>query len=67
MPENLTITKTERIAKRNEKIRTRFDFLTSTKHYSLEYSLQQLEEEFMPLTQGTIWLIISQTGYYKNR
>lgn len=66
MPQDLT-TKQTRIEKRNEKIRQRFDFLTSKKHFSLEYTLEVLSEEFMPLAETTLWLIISETGYYKKK
>jgi len=58
--------KNPKILKRNEKIRKRFDQLTEIKHYSIDYSLTLLEEEFLPLSTTTIWLIISCTGFYKN-
>ena len=59
------LNKTERIINRNKKIRKRFIELTETKRKRSDDALQQLEDEFMPLAQNTIWLIISQTGYYK--
>lgn len=56
-----------RLEERNERIRKRFVFLTSSKHYSTDFSLQSLADEFIPLTEETIWLIVSKTGYYKNK
>jgi len=66
MPQTKT-NKQIRLEERNERIRKRFNFLTSTKHYSTDFSLQSLADEFIPLTEQTIWLIVSKTGYYKNK
>lgn len=67
MQVNKATEKAQRLKKRNQKIRKRFYELTTKFHYSLEYSLQLLEEEYLPLTKDTIWLIVSKTGYYKNK
>ena len=56
-----------RLEERNDRIRNRFNFLTAKKHFKTEYCLQYLADEFIPLTEETIWLIISKTGYYKNK
>lgn len=58
--------KREKIKARNQKLRDRFHYLTETKHFKTEYALDLLEEEYLPLERETIWLIITQTGYYKN-
>tara|TARA_R110002051_G_scaffold297564_2_gene363961 strand:+ start:20183 stop:20383 length:201 start_codon:yes stop_codon:yes gene_type:complete len=55
-----------KIIKRNERIRARYLHLSEIKKLRNDYILELLEEEFLPLEQDTIWLIISQTGYYKN-
>ena len=52
---------------RNEKIRGRYAFLSNQKHLKNQRILEMLEAEFLPLEQQTIWLIISQTGYYKDK
>lgn len=52
---------------RNEKIRKRFNHLSNEKHLKNAKVLELLEQEFLPLEQQTIWLIISQTGYYKDK
>lgn len=56
-----------RLEKRNVRIRERFEFLTSTKHYSIDYALQVLADENLELNENTIWLIITETGYYKKK
>ncbi len=60
-------TKEERLKLRNERIRKRFNFLTSKKHLKTEYTLAQLADEYLELTEETIWLIVSQTGFYKSK
>lgn len=60
-------TKEEKINRRNELIRNRFCYLINEKHYSTDYALTILENEFLPLSSQTIWLIVSETGYYKGR
>lgn len=59
------LSKQERLEKRNERIKKRFEEFTSKKHWSVDYTLQKLADEFLPLTEDTIWLIVSGTGYYK--
>jgi hypothetical protein len=59
------LTKQDRLEKRNERIRERFNFFTSKKKWATNYTLQQLADEFLPLTEDTIWLIVSKTGFYK--
>lgn len=59
-------TKQEKVKARNEKMRERFYHLTEVKHYNSDHALNLLEEEYLPLERETIWLIIRQTGYYKN-
>lgn len=61
------LTKQQRLEKRNERIRLRFVELTGKKHLAVDYSLTKLADEFLPLTEDTIWLIVSQTGFYKNK
>lgn len=58
--------KNPRILKRNELIRKKFTEYTEEKHYNTNYALQLLEETYITLTQSTIWLIVTQTGHYKN-
>ncbi|BBQ07558.1 hypothetical protein [Elizabethkingia anophelis] len=58
--------KKDKIIRRNDKIRKRFNFLTDEKHYNSDYALTLLEDEFLPLERETIWLIIRGTGHYKN-
>lgn len=60
-------TKEDKINKRNERIRNRFCYLINKKHYSTDYALSMLENEFLPLSSQTLWLIVSETGYYKGR
>lgn len=60
-------TKQERLELRNERIRKRFAFLSSKKKWATNYTLEQLADEFLPLTEDTIWLIVSQTGFYKTK
>lgn len=55
-----------KILARNERIREKYAKYTDVKHYASDYALKLLEEEFLPLTLTTIWLIITQTGFYKN-
>lgn len=57
--------KEDRLKRRNERIRSRFAFYTSKKHFSIDHTLELLSEEFLPLQKSTIWLIVSRTGYYK--
>lgn len=61
------LTKQDRLEKRNERIRQRFTFFTSQKKWATNYTLEQLADEFLPLTEDTIWLIVSQTGFYKTK
>lgn len=63
----LNLTKQERIERRNDRIRKRFNDLTSKKHLKTKFALEKLEDEFLPLTEQTIWLIISKTGFYKTK
>lgn len=63
----IKLTKKQRLELRNERIRKRFTFLTSKKHLNTEYTLSQLADEFLELTEDTIWLIVSQTGFYKSK
>lgn len=55
-----------KVLKRNERIRSLYKKYIDDKHYANDYALKLLEEQFLPLTQGTLWLIITQTGFYKN-
>lgn len=55
-----------KVLKRNERIRQLYKKYIDDKRYASDYALELLEEQFLPLTQGTIWLIITQTGFYKN-
>ena len=65
---NINLTdKQSRIKKRNERIRKKFQFYTDTKHYNIEHALSLLEDDFIPLQRETIWLIVSNTGYYKGK
>lgn len=57
----------KRLFERNQRIRKRFRELTEKKHFNLEHSLMLLAQEYLELTQDTLWLIISQTGHYKNK
>ena len=50
----------------NERIRKQYKKYIDDKRLANDYALELLEEQFLPLTQGTIWLIITQTGFYKN-
>lgn len=63
----LNLTKQERLQLRNDRIRKRFNHLTSKEHLGTDYTLEKLENEFLPLTSETIWLIISKTGFYKTK
>lgn len=63
----LNLTKQDRLEIRNERIRKRFNHLTSKKHLGTDYTLEKLEDEFLPLTKETLWLIISKTGFYKTK
>ncbi|MDN3621328.1 hypothetical protein QWY81_17810 [Polaribacter undariae] len=55
-----------KVLARNERIRKQYAKYTEQKRLASDYALELLEEEFLPLTIGTIWLIITQTGFYKN-
>ena len=60
-------TKLEKLSRRNKKIRARYKELGSEpKWYKHEKIMEILLEEFIPLEETTLWLIISKTGYYKN-
>lgn len=61
----ITETRSERLEKRNETIRKRYNQLCSDECYRSEYALDILEKEYLSLGRNTIWLIIRQTGYYK--
>ena len=63
--QTITTTKQIRLEQRNERIRKRFNVLTARNHYSTNHTLTVLADEFIPLTEDTIWLIVSKTGYYK--
>lgn len=58
-------TKEQRYQERNDKIRNRYKFYDEVKKFKTEYILELLEGEFPPLLGSTIWLIVSETGYYK--
>ncbi|MEO2080624.1 MAG: hypothetical protein ABGW88_13770 [Leeuwenhoekiella sp.] len=60
------MSKTEKLKLRNARIRERFTTLTTKKRLATDYVLELLADEFLPLTEDTIWLIVSRTGYYKN-
>lgn len=55
-----------KVLARNERIREQYAKYTEQKRLASDYALELLEEQFLPLTQSTIWLIITQTGFYKN-
>jgi hypothetical protein len=61
-----TTDKNPKIKKRNELIRKKYNELTEKKHLNSDYALTLLEEMFITLEKTTLWLIISQTGHYKN-
>lgn len=56
----------KKVLARNERIRKKYSSYIDKKHYSVDYSLKLLEDEFLPLKKTTIWLIVTQTGFYKN-
>lgn len=58
-------TRKQRLDERNERIKKRFNYLFEEKGLRTEIVLSKLEEEFPPLLGTTIWLIVSETGYYK--
>lgn len=61
-------TKQQRLELRNERIRKRFNTLTSApKHHSTDYALKVLADEHLELTENTIWLIITETGFYSKK
>ncbi|CAG2532947.1 hypothetical protein MAR621_03141 [Maribacter dokdonensis] len=55
-----------KLLKRNSKIRERYHHLTEVKHLASDWVLKILEDEFLPLERKTLWLIVTQTGYYKD-
>ncbi len=55
-----------KVLARNVRIRNQYKKYVDDKRFAVDYALELLEEQFLPLTQGTIWLIITQTGFYKN-
>lgn len=59
-------TKNPRILKRNQTIRQKYKELTEKKHLDSDYAISLLEELYITLNQTTLWLIITQTGHYKN-
>jgi hypothetical protein len=61
-----TTSKNPKIKKRNELIRKKYNELTEKKHLNSDYALGILEDMFITLEKTTLWLIISQTGHYKN-
>lgn len=61
------LSKSEKLELRNERIRMRFNELSNRKHLKTTRVLEILENEFLPLTQETIWLIVSETGFYKRK
>ncbi len=56
----------QKLIQRNTRIRQRFTALTDKKRLAVDYALELLADEFLPLEENTIWLIVSRTGYYKN-
>jgi hypothetical protein len=64
MPEVKTIN--PKVLARNERIRKQYNKYIDVKRLASDYALELLEDEFLPLTQSTIWLIVTQTGFYKN-
>lgn len=58
--------KNPRIVERNELIRKRYTYYSEEKHFKNEHILKLLESEYKPLLADTIWLIVSQTGFYKD-
>ena len=56
-----------KILERNERVRRRYRQLTEEENLKSDYVLQRLEDEFLPLNKTTLWLIVSQTGYYKDK
>lgn len=65
MPTTVT-PNTNILVKRNNRIRERFKHYTEKKRYAIDYALELLADDFLPLQPNTIWLIVSKTGYYKN-
>lgn len=60
-------TRTDRIKKRNANIRKRYhDLGIKPTWYKHEKIMEILTEEHPELTEETLGLIISKTGYYKN-
>lgn len=55
-----------KVLARNERIRKQYNKYVDVKRYASDYALELLEEQFLPLSQKTIWLIVTQTGFYKN-
>lgn len=59
------LSKQERLELRNQRIRKRFNELSNVKHLKTERTLEILADEYLELTKDTIWLIITETGFYK--
>jgi hypothetical protein len=55
-----------KILARNERIRKEYKHYADVKHVRDKKIMEILEEKYLPLTQSTIWLIVTQTGFYKN-
>ncbi len=55
-----------KVLERNEKIRKDYKHFADVKQLRDKKVMEILEEKYLPLTKGTIWLIITQTGFYKN-
>jgi hypothetical protein len=55
-----------KVLARNKRIRKQYNKYIDVKRLASDYALELLEDEFLPLTQSTIWLIVTQTGFYKN-
>lgn len=61
----MKMTRNELLKLRNKDIKKRYFQLTSKRNLSVEYSLITMEREFY-LTKDTIWLIVTETGFYKS-
>ena len=64
MPKIKTIN--PKVLERNEKIRKDYKHYADVKQLRDKKVMEILEEKYLPLTKSTIWLIITQTGFYKN-
>lgn len=55
-----------KVLARNKRIRKEYKHYADVKHLRDDRIMEILEEKYLPLTKGTIWLIVKQTGFYKN-